>query len=188
MPLRSPENRDIQSIPQRLEISVTSEKDLHRLTEWLTPLVGEEGAEQCVFALRSMVQEDYTNHCKDATQKFGQRLAEHFGGEESFFDLVPAATFSDVRSYDSLSKVGYRGDYHSVAMIELKPSQKQSASIFVDLTYYTVSNDAKKDGALILYAPGNAQQGLSVLENHYGGKWKIDFRLNVQTSTFTFQE
>ena len=176
-----------QPTAEQLEISVTSEKDLDRLRDWLETIIGSEGAEQCVFVLKTMIDEDFRNHCKDATQEFGKRLATRFGEEESFFDLVPDAEFSDVRSYEPLSKVGYRGDYHSVAMLELSQEEKRVA-VLVDLTYSNVASGIEDGTALVLYVPGSADDAMTTLQKKYGGVWKVDLKLNTTTGTFVFTQ
>ncbi len=172
---------------QRFEIVLSSEKDCAMLETWLSTLIGTEAAEQCVFAMRSTVQKDFTNHCKDATQELGKALAERFGGEESFFDVVPGASFSDVRSYAPLDKTRYRGDYHSVGLLELVSQHKESFCLIVDLTFYTVSPDVKKNGVLVASTPGGHGEALKMLENEYGGSWKVEFKFNPQKNNFEFE-
>jgi hypothetical protein len=185
--LESHGHTEEEAVSKSLEISVGSEKDLGELMDWLKPIVGDEGAEQFVFALRTMIGEDYVNHCKDATQEFGKRLATRFGDEESFFDLVPSAEFSDVRSYAPLNKVGSRADYHSVAMIDLQ-KEHGPMSVIIDLTYSTVSSDSEQSTALLLQSEGNDEEAMAALQEKYGGAWKVDFKLDTETGTFVFQE
>lgn len=172
--------------PSRLEISIKSEADLQKLTDWLKPLMGDEAAEQCIFVLRTMIEEDYVNRCNDATREFGERLATRYGGEESLVDLVPDVEISDARSYSSLSKIGYRGDHHSVALMELKG--EKPASVIVDLTYGSVASDAEQDTALVLYAPGGTAEAMEKLKETYGGSWQVELKLNSRTGKFVFQD
>jgi hypothetical protein len=174
---------------KQLEISLKSEKDFSNLENWLQPLIGAEEAAQCVFALRSMAGEDFANRCKDATKEFGRRLAEHFGGEESFFDIAPSANFYETRSNSPLAKVGYhRGDYHSVGLLEFKPSKGQTFALTFDLTYDDVSSKSKRGAILILYSQGTREQAMNMLKDHYGGLWKIEFAFDKKTDNFVFCE
>ncbi|OGF20534.1 hypothetical protein A2316_02440 [Candidatus Falkowbacteria bacterium RIFOXYB2_FULL_38_15] len=171
-----------------LEISLTSEKNLETLKRQISPLLGEEATEQCVFVLNSMAADDYRNHCKDATQEFGRKLAENFGGEESFFDLAPPCRYSDTRSNSSLNKVNYSGKYHSVGLIEFKVPDKKPFSIIFDLTYGVVSGNKNQDKILVIQTPESGEKVMEVLKEHYGGKWSRSFFFNKENGNFVFCE
>jgi hypothetical protein len=188
MTLETPGKMDSLPIPKQYEVSLDSKKDLENLENQLKSLIGTEEAEQCVFALRSMAEDDFTNHCNDATKEFGRRLATKFGGEESFFELAPDANFSEIRSNQSLDETGYQGDYHSVGLLEFKLKNKSAASLIFDLTYGNVSNKSSNNSALVLYSPTAEKQAIDMLKNRYGGLWKKEFRFDQETGKFIFQE
>lgn len=171
---------------EEMEISLDSEKDLLKMENWLKKLVGDEEAEQCVFVLRSMIEIDFINQCSEATKEFGKRLAERFGEEESFFDLAPDAEFSDVRSSRHLSKTSYRGDYHSVGLLEFKPAEKLPFSLVFDLTYGNVVRRGNRKAVLAIYSQGSRTQALEKLRNHYGGLWEVELEFDKQSEKFVF--
>jgi len=188
MKLESFEQREVLPKVNKLEFSLGSEKGFKELEKLLNPLLGVEGAEQCAFILRSMAERDFTNHCEKATQEFGRELTRRFGEEESFFDLVPQANFSDVRNYSPLEKIGYRGGYHSVGLLEFNSGNNQTFSLIIDLTYGDVIPEKRSGLALALCCPGAGKQALEILKNHYGGSWRKDFEFNKKTGQFVFYE
>ncbi|MDH4330270.1 MAG: hypothetical protein OEV93_01840 [Candidatus Moranbacteria bacterium] len=180
--------REKENILQgRLEISLESEGDFEKLEEWLREIIDTEEAEQCVFVLRSMQGMDFRNQCQDATQKFGTQLNTQFGGEESFFDLVPSAKFSDVRTHSPMDKTGSRDNHHSVALLEMNPDNKEAASLVFDLTYGHASGRGKRNAISVFSLKGDAKQIMEALKDHYGGSWKVNFELNRKTGEYRFK-
>jgi len=188
MNLESFAQKEVLPKVSKFEFFLNSEQGFKDLEKLLTPLLGEEGAEQCAFVLRSMAEKDFTNHCEKATQEFGRELNRRFGEEESFFELVPPVNFSDVRNSSPLEKIGYRGGYHSVGLLEFNPENKQAFSLALDLTYGDVAVEKRSGLALALYCPGTGKQALEMLKNHYGGSWRKELMLNKKTGQFVFYE
>lgn len=174
-----------ETTPHKLEVSLESKEDLKKLENWLKIHINEEESEQLIHVLRSMAEDDYVNQCKEATKSFGKELARNFGGEESFFDITGSVEFIDARSDSPLNQIGYSGDYHSVAVLEFSPENRQPFSLIFDLTYSTVSSDS--DGILTLHSPGNSDQAMNTLNNHYGGYWKKELIFNKEKGTFVYQ-
>lgn len=167
---------------KELEIPLESEENFIRLENWLQNIIGKEEAGQCVFVLRSMAEMDFINQCQKKTQEFGKRLSEQFGGEESFFDLVPSANFYDVRSYRHKA-------YHSVGLLEFNSPNKQPSFLIFDLAYGTVSGKGRRKDILVLYASGPKEQAMEKLKDHrFGGSWKIDLKFNKRTGQFVSYE
>ena len=180
-------DKNISPVPKEMEISLKSEKDIKNLESLLQSLIGSDGADQLIFVLRSMAEEDFVNHCKDATLEFGQRLAKRFGEEESFFEILPVSDLYDARSYKPLDKVGYSKDYHSVVLLRIKPDGKEASSLIFDLTYGSVSSKSEKeDGILVLHSSGTKEQMMDMLNGHYGGLWKAELRFNKKDNHFVF--
>jgi len=187
MSLEFPQQEREKSFQNKIEITLDSEEKFLELEKWLKAFIDQEAAEQCVFVLRSMSRERRPNQCQAATQGFGEKLNERFGDEESFFDLVPDAEFSDVRSHRPLDKVGYYGDFHSVGMLEFSFSNKEeNFSLIFDLTYGTISGKGSRKSMLIMHSAGDRKKSLKELKDIYGGDWKVDYELNKKTNSFTF--
>lgn len=183
------ESMNMPAKPKSIEISLNSEKKVKDLENWLIPILGAEGASQCVFAINSLAEKDFVNRCDKATQEFGKELAEHFGEEDSFFDLVPHAEFSDVRSYLPPEKINTSPmKYHSLGLLEINQPGKQPMALSIDLTYGTVSNKSNQDSVLILCWPATGDSALDMLRKHYGGSWKKEFLLNKNTKKFIFND
>ncbi len=176
------------NLPRQIEIPLNSEDGLARLENWLKEIISEDEAEQCVFVLRSMVDMDFVNQCQEATGEFGKRLTEQFGEEESFFEISPSTNFSDVRSRYRLSKTNYRGDYHSVGLLEFNPKNKETFSLIFDLTYGNVAGEGKRKDIFVIYSPGKREQAAGVLKNKYGGSWETAMELNKKTGKLVFPE
>ncbi|HBP01516.1 MAG: hypothetical protein UY41_C0028G0003 [Candidatus Moranbacteria bacterium GW2011_GWE1_49_15] len=170
---------------EEFEFSLGKQEDLEKLESWLGGKIGTEEAAQCVFVLRSMAAEDFVNHCNDATKEFGIKLSQKFGGEESFFDLVPDAAYSDAKSRTPLAKIGYRkGDFHSVGLLEMNLPDERNFTLAFDLTYGDISGKGERDSALVLYSPGGEKRALEGLSGHYGGSWETDFEFDRETGRF----
>jgi len=172
---------------EKIEFSFDSEESFVRLEQWLKKFLDNEGAEQLVFVLQSMAEESFLNQCQDATQELGKRLAEQFGGEESFFDLVPGAKYSDARASGSLEKIGRHGlDYHSVGLLEMRSNDGKSFAIILDLTFGAVSGKGSRKSVLAMHSLGNREKSLDTLKNNYGGKWEVDYEYDKKTGKFVF--
>lgn len=183
-----PEPRNEKMHPEKMEASLDSEEELSRLENWLRNFLGTDEAEQCVFVLKSMAQDSFANHCQEATTEFGKNLAEHFGGEESFFEISPSADFCDARSNGYLSKVNYTDDYHSVGILEFNSKNNQPSSLIFDLTYGNVVRKGKRKNILVIYSPGAKTNALETLKNTYGGSWEISMEFNKKTGNFVFPD
>ncbi len=173
---------------KKLEINISSEKDLAQVEQLLSPIFGTEAAAQCAFVLSTFATEDYANRCNEATQEFARRLARRYGDEESFFDTAPTTTFIDARTYETLREQGYRGNHHSVALLESKSKNNPPITVIFDLTYYTVAPDAKKESALVLPINGQVAQALQKLKQHYGATWQAEWIFDPKKKTFNFQD
>jgi hypothetical protein len=174
---------------QRLVLDCRSPRDQKELVRALQSVLGEEGAEQLSFLLNKLSRENFTNQCNKATQALGKSLAENYGGEESFFELIPAANFYDLKSDAPLEKTSYRGDFHSVGVITVPQKEKAPVSIVVDLTYFVVNNEGqKKDPALVMTVSGDLPQACDRLAQEYGGVWKKDYTFNKEKGTFVFND
>ena len=183
------ELKDAMIKPKSIEISLNSKEKFKDLENWLNPMLGIEGASQCTFIINSLAKEDFVNHCDKATQTFGKELAEHFGGEESFFDIVPYAEFSDVRSYSQLEKINVSAmRHHSVGLLEINQPGKQPFSLSIDLNYGTVSNRSDQNSILVLYCPETGNSAMNMLKNRYGGSWKKEYIFNKDTNKFIFND
>lgn len=182
----SMEKMNNQPVQKNIETLLKSQEDFDKLENWLEPMIGKEPAEQCVFVLRSMAEMDFGNQCKEATKEFGARLLQQFGGEESFFELVPSANFYDAKSNKPLMNVGYRGDFHSVGVLEFKPENKEPFSLIFDLTYGTISSESKNEAIMAINCPGTKEKAVSALGQQYGGSWEIEFKLDKKTGNFVF--
>lgn len=175
-----------KKITQKIEVSLKSEKDMKRLEDFLKDVFGDEGSEQCVFVLKIIADNDFANHCNEATQAFGKELTRRFGGEESFFDTVNSAEFIDARTYDPMVKKTKKVDFHSVAVIKTSNDSKAETScVIFDLTYYTVSGS---DGILVINSPGDLNNAMKTLRGYYGGSWKPEFNLNKETGKFLYND
>lgn len=177
-----PEN--IPPLFEQVEISLASEKDLKNLESRLQPLLGKDAAEQCVFVLRSMADENFVNRCQDASKEFGRGLAANFGEEESFFELAPFAKFSVARSSNFVTKGGKSLKNHDVAILELESPQRQPFSLIFDLTYGDVVGSVKKDPISVFYSFRKNKEVMQMLGNHYGGSWKKELEFNPKTGHF----
>ncbi len=167
-------------------LDISNPKDRETMRQHLLPILGEEAAEQFIFALQSFSVDgnDYTNQCHKATRALGESLIERTGGEESFFDLAPHASYNDVQSEKgTLGKVGYRGDFHSVGRIGvIDPTSGNEQSILVDATFSAISSNTKP--MLYITVNGGIDTSLQALKETYGGKWHIESTLNPTTGTF----
>jgi len=168
------------------ELYLDSEKDLGDFSVWLGKFLDQESTEQCIFVLRSMAEEDFVNQCDEMTKEFGKRLNERFGEEESFFDLVPSASFSDLRSTSRLHKTRYTGDYHDVGLIVIDKEKEKSISLVFDLTYGNVVREGSRKNVLVIGVQGDRKAALNVLNNHYGGKWEVNLEFDKNKGDFTF--
>lgn len=188
MGMEFPEQKSEIFTTKHLEISLKSENDFKKLTDWLTVLINDnESAEQCVFALHSMIESVECNQCDDASKEFGRKLNERFGGEESFFDLAPSASFSIVRSYDPLDKVNYiKAYYHSVGLIEFILKNKEKCSLIFDLTYGKIAGYGRRDEIRVIYSKGTRVDALGSLKKQYGGMWEAEMELDKKSGNFKF--
>ena len=177
------ETKNIPPINESIVTCLKLEEDFKKTQLWLQNFLDIEAAEQCTFVLRSMAEDDFNNHCNDATKELGIKLATRFGDEESFFDIDSAADFFDVKSGKQSNR-----DFHSVGLLEFKPADKDPFSLIFDLTYHTVSNNVERNAAAIFHCVGNKERALAKLEARYGGSWQIDYILNTQDKTFVYAE
>ncbi|MDD5652412.1 MAG: hypothetical protein PHX98_03395 [Candidatus Moranbacteria bacterium] len=178
-------------VPQKtfleLPLEKEKEKDYEKLEIWLAPLIGKEGAEQCVFVLKTMEGENFLNHCDEAVKEFGKRLNERLGDEESFFDLCPSARYMTVRSEKSLDKIGYICEHHDIGMLEI-PKNKEREFIVFDLSYGNVMREGRRKAIAVSYFSGERRELLEKIKNKYGGKWEIKFELDKKKGNFVFQD
>jgi hypothetical protein len=181
------QNKELPKI-ETFETSLSSEKDFEKLESQLQTFLGSEEAAQYVFVLKTITEENYANHCNNATQEFGKGLAKQFGGEESFFELSPESKFSDVRSYTPLNKMGYQGEFHSIGLLEFKNTEQKNSSLIIDLTYGTVSKNVKQEAILVKYISTTGEEVMNILHNHYGGSWKKDLDFNKESGKFVFKD
>lgn len=183
----TPATADQLPVNNNFELSFNSPENLAELKTWLEPLIGAEGADQCVFVLQAMAAEDYTNQCDKAAAEFGRKLNTRFGDEESFFDLVPEADYYDASSTAPLSGVGYTGKHHSVGLLEIKRDSEVITLVF-DLNYGAISRGTKQETALVIKVNGANAEALKKLADHHGGKWEIDYKLDKATNHLVFQD
>lgn len=181
------EKKSDSPVEKRLVLSLESEESLNALEIFLKPVIGEEASEQLVFALHAMQDEDFVNHCDEATEALGLKLAANFGDEKSFYELMREANFYHARSVGPLSKMGYLG-WHSVGVLEGKDIKNKNFSLALDLTYGDVSGKNKNSDALALYLSGSKEDMLKKLGDHYGGSWETDYELDKKTRRFMFYE
>lgn len=174
------------NLPKKIETPLNSEEGLAKLENWLKNILSPDEAEQCIFVLRSMADMILVNQCQKATKEFGTRLAEKFGDEESFFEISPSTTFSDIRSLGHLSKVHYRGDYHSVSLLEFHPIDKKEFSIIFDLSYGKIAGEGRTENIQAIYLPGDRAASLKVLKDNYGGSWEASYEFDKNKGCFVF--
>ena len=90
--------------------------------------------------------------------------------------------------FQPLSKINYRGDYHSVGLLEFSSTDKQPFSVIFDLTYGNVSGKDKRNTIQAFYFSGDREQAAEILKNHYGGSWTVDYELDKKTGNFVYCE
>ncbi len=168
-----------------LEFSLREENDLKRATEWLSEIVDKEAAQQFVFVLTAMREKSWANHCDKAVKSLGFDLAEHWGGEESFFDLVGEnVSFKELRSSDVLKNKFKRDNYHSIAMLEFSQNNEESIYLIVDFVYGHIAGEGRRNNVLFLRYQCQKEKILDRVGEYYGGKWKIVNILNKENKTF----
>ncbi len=173
-------------LKSQLEFSFRSDEGLAKATKWFEQIVDQEAAEQFTFVLKTMQDESFVNHCDEATKLLGMRLNEHWGDEESFFDLVPEdVQFMEIRSLSALKSKFRRDDYHSIGLMEL-PQEKDENKIYVacDLVYGSIAGEGKKDNVLLLHYEGEKNDVLDKISEYYGGNWKVVNTLNKKNKNF----
>jgi hypothetical protein len=192
MPIETQESR-ITPYQEGFYIPFDIQKNKNEILHFLTPIFGEEAADQLLFILEALSQDqfdDFINHCNKATQKLGELLQTSYGGEPSFFEISPNSEFYDVRGEYLQEKFGYRGSYHSIAVIEI-PEQRADQtfyhSLVIDYTYDTV-NKMSPEHRLLSLQPTDAEQTLSSITSHYGGKWSIEYKFDKKTKKFVYQK
>ncbi len=179
-----------KKIKPELEFSRKSEDGLNDLSKWLSNVINnKEAVEQLVFVLLSLREESFVNQCDEAVKKFGIALAEHWGGEESFFDLLSQeVAFMEIRSTDPLSNKFKRDNYHSIALLEFPSVSGRKFCLAFDLVYGHIAGEGRRESALSLYCNGNAKKALEKIKEYYGGRWKIINTLDKERKTFLFNE
>ena len=177
--------KEKEFIHQKIEVNLESEDDLDELKELLLPILGEDGSEQCIFVLKSTASEDYVNQCNKATQGFGKKLNTRFGEEESFFEIMPESEYYDVRSEGPFKD--YKGDFHSVGLLEFDSEEKEKQSLIFDLTYDDL-RIGKEGAVLIVSSTGSKETMLNYLDSRYGGIWKVSFTFDKEKETFFYSE
>ncbi len=175
---------------EQIGFDLKEEESKQLLREKLTPLFGEEGADQFVFGLDALAAEDssdFINHCSEAVKQLGRLFAKHFADEESFFDLVPGSTYFELQGKHLMEKFGYRGDYHSIGAISLPPTLNapKGISVAIDFTYSTVNTMAKTP-RIVFIIPGDLQALEREITSHYGGSWGVEFEFRPETGTFAY--
>ncbi|HHD92261.1 MAG TPA: hypothetical protein ENL06_01375, partial [Candidatus Portnoybacteria bacterium] len=73
----------------RLKFSFQDQNSLEKARRQLKKIINKEATDQLIFVLSVMKQDSWRNQCDKAVKTLGMNLTEHWGGEESFFDLMP---------------------------------------------------------------------------------------------------
>ena len=147
-----------------------------QIESYLREYLQSEAIEQFIFVLQTLQEDDFINHCNDATEALGDRLNTSYGGEPSFFLEAPTCTFHDLRSSGSLEKAGWIGKFHSVGVLEGRGTNQESFFAIIDLTYSTVhKKHTHENAALLIAGKGEKEQALNCLHDIYGGAWSAQF-------------
>jgi hypothetical protein len=169
-----------------VEFNWRDDANLEELQKHLEKSINQNAAEQLVFVLKTMREKSFVNQCDRAVKYFGVSLIEHWGGEESFFDLLSSdSEFMELRSEVRLNSNFKNDKYHSIAMISL-PNNKVDYLIF-DLVYGHIAGEGKRKNALFLSYKGESKRAvLDELKKIYGGTWKIINTLDKDKKVFRF--
>lgn len=185
MSIEIPKTHDRTKIIERFETCFESEKEFDDFKKIIEPVIGEEGSEKIIFSLKSVMAEDFTNQCNKATQEFGSRLNAKNDENESFFEIDQDANYYDARC-DQIP--GYKGDFHSVGLIEIKNENNEKKSLIFDLTYSDLGK-GRRGAILFLLSQGNTAEALEILKKNYkSSTWKINFKLDKKKNTFVYCE
>lgn len=170
---------------ERIEVNPEKEKDYQKLEEHLHKIMDAEAAEQFLFVLHRMATYDFINQCKEATRQFGHSLMTRYGGEESFFDLMPEGKYADVRCNTSMEKFSYPGKFHSIGMLHYRNRNQYPHTLFIDLTFGRVAGRQNQEQILVVHVPLPADRAIQELEKVYGGQWHAEYLLS-SSGTFTY--
>lgn len=180
-------NPEAKIINEVIDIPLEKENAFEILKKSLVKTFGEEGTDQLIFVLKTEVEKDFVNQCNKATQELGADLLKNFGEEESFFELVPNSKYYDARSEEPLTKLSYRGDFHSVGLIEVDLGEKGRMSLAIDLNFSDLGV-SRENVIRILSSSGNKEDMLNFLKKEYGGKWKLNYYLDKEKGNYIFCE
>ncbi|GEM_PF-2461926 len=176
----------------KTELSPNDKESLKKLAEQLENFMDKEAAEQLIFILKMMATEDYVNQCRLATKALAEKMNERFGGEESFFDLMPPKTrLFDLRSNEGLSKINYQSPSgHSVAGLDFfdnrSASKNKKRFIIIDPVYGVVNRKVDRDNILLLAGFGNIEEAKKALSEVYGGRWQEAYFFDRKNNKFIF--
>lgn len=168
------ENAQKESTDNTREYNFKNRADQEMAMQKCKTLLSEEAAEQLVFVLRTLVDDDFANHCNEAVQEFAKRLFESYGDEPSFFDEAPQWKIFDARARGSLPRAGWSGDFHSVAVLCGSKTSGEEGYIIIDINAQYVHKKIQNGAAFIAHE-GNIRDALQKLSDIYGGTWKAEF-------------
>lgn len=160
-----------------LELNLDKIAEQHdQIESCLREYLNQEAIEQFIFVLQTLQEDDFINHCNDATEALGDRLNTSYGGETSFFSEAPTCTLHDLRSSGNLEKAGWTGKFHSVGVLKGKSLNHEPFFVIIDLTYSTVHKKHIYENSTFLVAEtGEMKDALNRLRDIYGGTWSAQF-------------
>lgn len=173
----------------RLKFSFQDQNSLEKARRQLKKIINKEATDQLIFVLSVMKQDSWRNQCDKAVKTLGMNLTEHWGGEESFFDLMPEnVNFVEARAIWTKGKLKNKfkdSKHHSIAVLEF-PKKKENYYLIIDLVHGHISIRDEEENILLLCYKGNKEAVFNKLNEYFGGKWEIATILNKEKKNFKY--